>query len=29
MNAYKQIDMYKSMLGNLKAKKISIEAIDK
>ena len=29
MNAYKQIDMYKSVLTNLKAKEISIESLDK
>lgn len=29
MNAYKQIDMYKSVLSNLKAKEISIDSVDK
>ena len=29
MNAYKQIDMYKSVITSLKAKEISIESLDK
>ena len=29
MNAYKQIDMYKSIIHNLKGKEISIDSIDR
>lgn len=29
MNAYKQIDMYKTVIAGLKAKEVSIDSVDR